>query len=644
MDPEAHQHIRNAVQDLVAQLARATLNAKTIQDYLKIHANCTYHVLKAEGFAYYLKQPDSTFAPVFTHELNKLKIAKDAINEQVGKIIETKEAYFLKASSHDIHWNPIISDNTLIGILQFWFSPSIDYIAPLRQDILAVACSEMGFYLKLQNSNSLPEEHKRLTTYTHLLEELAGDLSIETIGWKLVNYARETAGCSRVCLFTAEHYGSPGNPEVPAFRIQSCSGLKKVHPRSEHAVILENLAKELAALSLHEKTKQKTPLSPPVIAQRKTPRNTTRPETLVHYFALIPMDWTAALPLYDKNDVLCGILLFEGQGAPKDLQVALMRMQAVARSGGIALARALLWAQHYTLRATKMLGNWLQKTSLKRKHEIFKKTALGVLIICGILLFPLPQKIKGQASVYPARQETFASLRTAKIEQVYVKPGQYVKKGAPIIELSTKNLLLLLQQAKQSFYRAHTEADQAQHEGNEASMHQALIRANANAIEVERLLFDIESSKINAPFDGIILGTKDTPLKRGEIVLPGEPILKIADTTTWQVQMELREQDLITLQAKLRKDAPMPGTLKLLAIPNEQFPLSLNSEDQLSYGETPISNEYTYSAHFKLETSQKEGAELKNGYIGKASINIGWQTIGGLLFHDFITFIKVRSF
>ena len=134
MDPEAHQHIRNAVQDLVAQLARATLNAKTIQDYLKIHANCTYHVLKAEGFAYYLKQPDSTFAPVFTHELNKLKIAKDAINEQVGKIIETKEAYFLKASSHDIHWNPIISDNTLIGILQFWFSPSIDYIALAASD------------------------------------------------------------------------------------------------------------------------------------------------------------------------------------------------------------------------------------------------------------------------------------------------------------------------------------------------------------------------------------------------------------------------------------------------------------------------------------------------------------------------------
>src|SRR5690606_21031688 len=114
-------------------------------------------------------------------------------------------------------------------------------------------CGEVELYLKARRLSDISQEVTRLSTYSRLLEELTGDLDLESVSWNIVNYAREAVSCDRVCLFVAKDYER--NPQGRdgldyEFELFACSGLKRPHPRSEQAVILQRVAQKLTQLSL----------------------------------------------------------------------------------------------------------------------------------------------------------------------------------------------------------------------------------------------------------------------------------------------------------------------------------------------------------------------------------------------------------
>jgi hypothetical protein len=651
MEFHGQEKIRAAIYALIARLARASLEAKDIPSYLKAHAPALQQTLNAQGFVYYLRDPNGILIPTLAREADRLKPYASTLQEALSCSVknEIQEVRVLESDGLpriEALWTPILQDKALAGVLLFWFEPLGEAATTLRSEVLNISATECAFFLKLNAAHSLPEERKHLLAYTHLLEELLEDLSLQSVGWKLVNYAREVVQCTRVCLFIAKGYHAQTALQPPLdeehFAIQACSGLKNVHPRSEQAVLLQNAAKAFLALSA-ERGHSKAVLAP-VIAKRIPPLGSKpRPDALVYYFEKTPMQWATAMPLYDSQDLLCGILLFEGQNLPENLQLSLLRMHTLARSGGVALAKALYWDKNTSLKSVKALSELKHKVTPAQKRRCLKQSVLILTAAVAFCFTPIPYRIKGEATLTPERQTVFASKRTAIIESIAVKAGQRVSEGDLLYTLDAKPINLALTQAQKSYYRLHAEADKERHQGNEGAMHQTLIQAEEIATRIELLKKELLDTRVYAPYDCVILSQDNLALKKGEVVLPGEPILNVADLSTWIVRAELREHDVVFLQNYLKDKGPTTASLSLLAHPAQRFPLELANEQQLHYGEDPASDNYTYYAAFRLKASENEALEIKEDYIGTVSIKAGWRSLAYTLFHDFWVFIQARS-
>ncbi len=655
---------------LTAELALLALRAADLPAYLQAHGKVLQNVLRPRGLGYATRSQDGNqLAYHLSHNLTDLSTSSTEstaarplapiFGQALLQVLKTGQALQLTPAESNTpyihHWEPCIFNGQVVYILHFWF-PEEHPINPTGQKLLlSTGAKEIALYIKLQGLSELSGAISQTVSHTHLLEELSGEQDLESIGWNLVNYARESLKCSRVCLFVAKDYTKPetwakNTPiDERSFVIQACSGLKKVNKRGEQAVTLSKMAKKLLSLALHN-TKSSTPEGtegPRTViglAQRDTHRRKDRPAAVQHYFDHVPMNWAIVLPLYGRDHLIAGLLLFEGQAIPQNLALNVLRMRAVAHAGGYAIATALKWERLWTLKLASKWGRFLEKVTPKWQRMMAKKWAIGLAALVAIFLCPFPYRIKGAATLRPLIEENIPAYRTAVLTSRPAIPGQSVKKDDLLATLDTEELSHALARAESELYQAEAAIGRARLTNNPSEEAGAHIAVRTALGSIDALNLAIEQSFIRAPFDGLLTGPGTSLLRKGAVVSMGQTLATVCDPTNWHVQVNLREQDLIKLEERLKSHGPTSGKLSLLADPSHPYELILEKPSQLIYGTDPLREDYKYLATFTLHIPPSEGNLLRRDYVGDAFISVGWQTLAHLFFHDFIVFCKVRWF
>ncbi|HYD83287.1 MAG TPA: biotin/lipoyl-binding protein, partial [Opitutus sp.] len=403
-----------------------------------------------------------------------------------------------------------------------------------------------------------------------------------------MNYAREAVACERVSLFVASNYDRVLADEAVIgeleyeFHLQACSGLKKPHPKSEQALTLQRVAHKLTQLSMtkaatetaEQNASAATPALPAteVNGQPKTLANSpsaaasptrprtqltlmmrdpsktpTRPAEVNEYFDLMPMNWATVIPLFDRNQRICGILLFEGVKLEEKLANSLKPMLDLATSAGRALGTTLYFNQHRSMRIARKVVSLRQhyiNTPAKRKWLRF---GLPVVLFAALMALPIDYTIKGNASVLAVRQNSLPALVGSRLLEVAVREGEQVKAGQVLARFDTHDIQLQLSQLEQEYERSLLESDAALNMGDEAQMQISRLNAAKAAAMADKLRLDLARAVVRAPFDGLVLGAQTLSTRIGEVLRLGEPALQVVDPTAWQVKAMLRERDLIFL-------------------------------------------------------------------------------------------------
>ncbi len=653
---------------LTADLALLALKAADLPAYLQAHGKLLQMLIRPRGLGYaMLAAEGGQLAYHLSHNLSDLTDPKegveglaDTFSRTLLQVLKTGKSLTLKAEegagSYDHIWEPCIVKGRVLCILHFWFE-SKDALLPFeaRQKLLAVSAREVELYAKLQGLSDLSSTIGQSASHVQLLEELSGEQDLESIGWDLVNYARESLKCSRVSLIAAKDVGdSPSwlkaRPiEERSFVLQACSGLKKVNKRAEQSVLLASLAKDLVGMALKNTTKESTASAQNEphkivlgLAQRESRKHKQRSAIVEHYFERVPMNWAIALPLYGRKGVMMGLLLFEGQTIPPNLALNVLRMRALAHAGGYAVASALQWEKQWMLKLSRKWEHFLSKANPTWRRMMAKKWALGLMIVVAIFLFPFQYRVKGSAVIWPANEAYLPAYRPAILKTRFVAPGQWVKEGELLVSLDTEELRSGLSRAEEELFQAQAAMGRARINGDERLEMFSRVRAQAALANVEAIQLALDQSFVRAPFAGLLTGPAAKQLKRGTVVNAGQVLAIVADPMVWNVQVNLREQDMIRLEDRLLTHGSCEAKLSLLATPSETYPLLLDKPEQLSYGTEPLQDSYNYFASFILKVSPEEGTALRRDYVGDVSIYAGWQTLAQLLFHDFIIFCKLR--
>lgn len=727
---------QRAANDIAARLAQLAKDPPDLLTYFRVHAECVSNTLRPAGFSYEMQNGQSYQRLVFANLdslnypgmpeqenafLRAIKLA--ATRRQPVRIgphtlpsaglhglaVEDApapdELPIFNRTGFEQVFVPILLGQISVGVLHIWFEPGAPEFSQARVALLKKVCGEVELYLKARRLSDISQEVTRLTTYARLLENLSGDLDLDTVGWNIVNFARETLSCDRVCLFVAKNYDHPF-PGAPVenileynFELHACSGLKSLNSRSEQAVILRRAAQKITqnSLALSSAT---TALPPPPLPAGQTSapeapsassaaanpgangqaptrtlaqspgseKQSLRPNTdggrppvrmvlitraapnsgrtqepeVEEYFEVMPMNWATVLPLFDRNDRVCGILLFEGVKPAENLPTAFVRMRDLSASAGRALGTALYWNRQPALRAAQ---RWVQfrrsyiNTPTKRKLVRF---GLPLLLVAGLALFPIDHTLKGDATILPTRQIALPTMVGARLVSVQVREGEMVQKGQVLAQLDTRDLQLQLRQVEQDYERSLLESQAAMSLRDETRMQIARINAEKSLAVADKLRRDIDNSSLRAPIDGVVLGAQTLATRVGEILRAGEPALDVVDPSDWQVKVSMREQDLILLGQRLAERGRIPVSLALAANPAKKYPLELNAQQQIAFGLDTSRGRYDFSVMLPLETTIHDASLLKSGFGGRAKFETGRKPTAYVLFRDFVNYLRVR--
>lgn len=736
--PSPPQQISSQVQrvaaDISARLAQVAKDPPELAAYLQVHAECVVQALQPVGLAYEMATGQN-FQRTFTHNYESLNLrgapAQDlAFQRSVRSAADSATPIFLDANTaptdglhglkpddapapenlapHNLTpyqqiFVPIPLSKKVVGVLHAWFLPSDATMANARIAILAHAAGEVELYLKARRISDISQELSRITTYARFLEDVAGDQDLESVAWKLVNYAREAVGCDRVCMLVDARYGLTAAADILSsnrLALQACSGLRRPHPRSEHAEVLKAHASELLKLAVIKGpapeappeaartplgTAEAGPPTPPkegktaaadtanrsgaangqginqrpqmriIFTTRDPTKTATRPEAVNRYFEVIEMNWSTVLPLYDRDNRVCGTLLFEGQQSHEKMAALFMQMRDLAVSGGRALSTALIWQRRRTLRGARVLMRWRDQLVGTSRRRLAVKYGIPALIAIVLLAFPFPYRIRGDAILRPVNVHTVAALTEGRLMEVNAREGDRVKKGQVLCVLDSTNLRLQLQQVDQERARAETEASRALgQDRSEVNMQIARLTARRAEVAAEKLKRDIEFTVIRAPFDGVLIGPQDLAQRKGQIIRIGDMLAEIVDPAHWEVMVSIREEDVPTLvetvEAKRSVDprGGVPGELVLAANPNDAYALMLNDPSSFSHRLDITGGRYNFSAVLPLAPTTIQGlqpspgSELKTGYTGRVKFLCGRRPLAQILFGDFVRFVKLH--
>jgi len=640
-----------------AELHLLALRSKTSLDYLQGHAHIMQLFLNPRGLGYHMHRQDAQLNPADLYFLSQTLTDLQLPDGQIDPfwqqlIVQVKQAQTAQtiAYSHNgqnfLHiLQPCFLNQQLLGVLHFWFPDHHPVPIAVCAKIIQIAAETLSFYLKISQLEGCVQQMAQKHAHLQLLEELAGDLNLEHIGWNIVNYARETLKCSRVCLFKVQSY-----PYITqAYEMIACSGLKKVNKRSEHAVILTQTAQALIAVAIEKAYATSLPNHTHMadkgiygLAQRYPAANDQRPPALDLYFERIPMNWVAAVALTDSAHQIAGVLLFEGQSFPVHFALDLAQMRSLAQAAQANFIQALDWHIHYTQQLAWKWEHFFQKWTPSYRRMMAKKWAIGLSIFALVLCFPLPYHLSGVATIQPKAEINLSAMRIGQLVERYREPGDMVQKDELLVALKTDDLEHGIHMAQRKLAQAQAQVGQAQILHDEQSEHDALIAIRSAQAQIEELELAWARSHIYAPMDALLLGPSWQSLKPGSIVAPGEVLATLIDPSSWTVHMQLRQQDLTDLEKELIQHHQLEAQLSLLALPHQSFVLQLKDMNQIFYGKTQEG--YDYRVVFDLSIPVEQGEWLRSGYVGEVVIDMGWQTLTHFLFHDFIVFIQTRVF
>jgi len=236
----------------------------------------------------------------------------------------------------------------------------------------------------------------------------------------------------------------------------------------------------------------------------------------------------------------------------------------------------------------------------------------AVLVLAYLLLWPAGNAISANAKLEGSVQRVLSAPLDGYLRNVHVRPGDVVKQGQVLAELSDDDL--------QSSRRG-IEAEITQHEnafaeafarGDRGQVAMAQSKIAESRAQLELLDQQLSRSRLTAPFDGVVIAG-DLHQQLGAPVKRGDSLLTLAPGLDWRVILQVSESHVQDIQRG------QLAHLRLAAMPGQVIPLVIERV-------TPIARNVGEGVRYEVEAKPKGvGAGLSGlrpGLEGVAHIDL----------------------
>ncbi len=209
--------------------------------------------------------------------------------------------------------------------------------------------------------------------------------------------------------------------------------------------------------------------------------------------------------------------------------------------------------------------------------------------------------------VLPAQDVGTAS--GGAVSFVAVKPGDLVKKGDLLLQITNEGLAHQLEQAYYDLAVAEENLAKAKSAGDtDRKVRLQEIKTRQAELTLEALLDDVESLTVTAPQDGVVTGLNEN-LATGRAAQAGAAVCRVLNYDAMELTLSIDELEVALLRPGL------PATVAVDAIPGKAFPAEV----------VEVAQEGTYSSgvsKFDVTLSVEASPQLRAQMTATATIHI----------------------
>lgn len=221
------------------------------------------------------------------------------------------------------------------------------------------------------------------------------------------------------------------------------------------------------------------------------------------------------------------------------------------------------------------------------------------------------QKVES-AKTYVGRVESATDLNlnspfSARVEQVFVRPGQKVRKGDKLAEIYSENVESMLATAQATMQQAQDGYDRLNKVKDNGSVSELkIVEVQTQLSKAQAMLKSAEKAKedciIKAPMDGSIAEIR---IQAGEELSPMQPLFRLIDLEALEVSIEVPEKEIGLYNLGDEAQVSVP------ALGEQTMEASLKEKGV---------NAATLTHSYKCRLALKEyPEELRPGMIGKVA-------------------------
>jgi biotin carboxyl carrier protein len=280
------------------------------------------------------------------------------------------------------------------------------------------------------------------------------------------------------------------------------------------------------------------------------------------------------------------------------------------------------------------LGAWVrQKASLLigPRHTWAKLVGLGVFALLLILFFVrITYRVEGS---FYLRAEQLAQLGVpfdGYIGQTFVRPGDVVTNGQPLLQLDIRDIVLEEAAAAAELQRYQRETEKARAAGALGEMRVAEALSRQSAARLAQLRNRLDQASMRSPFDGVVI-EGDFHERLGQPVRQGDPLFRVARLDRLYIEAEVPERDVHELSGSDH------GEIAFLSQPGLKFPVAGRMLEPAAVPRQ-AGNVFLY----RCELGQLPEAWFRPGMQGVAKLEVGRRRLIWVLTHRTIDFLRLH--
>jgi len=282
--------------------------------------------------------------------------------------------------------------------------------------------------------------------------------------------------------------------------------------------------------------------------------------------------------------------------------------------------------QHATSSLLQAPLHFFSRHSIGKKLVLLAFAALAAWSWFGRLEY----RVTTTSSLEPLFARTIGMPVDAQLTSAPLAPGARVLKGSILAAFDTRGLVLEQNRLESELSILSVQENQAVADGNPIDVQ--LGQASASELQANLALVrhQIELATIRAPFDGVLV-EGDLRERIGDSFVRGEPLFRVADTSSFRLKLWIEEQDIDVLSKN------QTGSFSAFARPETEFPLTVT---RIAPSAEKHNDVNTFQVEAEVELTEDWA---RSGMQGIARVDIGQRRPLWIWLHGVVEGMRMRS-